>query len=547
VKKISKVVLISVDDLRFDAVGFQQDKRYLAPWGLEGVPDTPHLDALAREGTFFNKCYSVCSYTPPSHATMFTGLYPPAHGVRAFLTNGLSSDVATLAERLEGAGWRTIAGIDFVELFALTGLTRGFGECFKADDARLMRLLDDDDDRPTFVFMHIVDVHPPYGESLCPPDRDYNRAIIADKQALAGRLGLELDLDGAGDDRAKLIAASNQLRVFLEDNHIIAPIAFPRYLRGVNRFDHGRLAHLLAGFRDRGWLGEGALFVLTSDHGQMPMHTHDLCWSPVGEKFDHGEAVHEQLVRVPLVMAGDGEVVAKGCGVDTPVSIVDLAPTILDAAGVLLDRTQGKSLFATAKGDADERRVYAEAHWHDRLDMRSVFHRCREVGKLENTDYHTFLYMKMVTDGRRKLCEFGDDLADDDWAIADDEAFARRAVEKVLARRYDLSGFPQRFTEETRAGALDRKTWVAHLDKIAFRRRAFFDLDRDPCETANLLLMELASPDLIEERGLKEDLEALSTFMDEIKSDTARGEAFELPADDAKVIEDRLRDLGYID
>ena len=46
VKRISRIVLISVDDLRYDAVGFQQDKRYLAPWGLEDVPDTPHLDGV---------------------------------------------------------------------------------------------------------------------------------------------------------------------------------------------------------------------------------------------------------------------------------------------------------------------------------------------------------------------------------------------------------------------------------------------------------------------------------------------------------------------
>lgn len=540
-------MLISVDDLRFDAVGFQQDKRYLAPWGLEDLPDTPNLDALAREGTFFNKCYSACSYTPPSHATMFTGLYPPAHGVRAFLTNGLSPDVSTLAEQLEAAGWRTIAGIDFVELFALTGLTRGFGECFKADDRRLMKLLDDDDDRPTFVFMHIVDVHPPYGESLCPPDAGYNRVIIEDKQALAGRLGLKLDLDGASDDRGKLIAASNQVRVFLEENRIIAPVALPRYLRGVNRFDRGRLAQLLAGFRDRGWLGHGALFIITSDHGQMPMHTHQLCWSPVGEKFDHGEAVHEQLVRVPLVLAGDKEIVGKGAEVDTPVSLVDLAPTILEAAGVACEKTQGTSLLATARGEGAERAVYAEAHWHDRLDMRRVFHRCREVGRLENTDYHTFLYMKMATDGRRKLCEFGDDLTDDDYAIADDETFARRAVEKILAERYDLSDYPTRFAQLKGAGALDRRQWVADLEKLAFRRRALYDLERDPWETANLLLMELASPGTIQARGLRGDLEKLQAFLDRVKADAAPGQAFELPAADARVIEDRLRDLGYID
>ena len=72
------VVLITVDTLRADRLGFA---------GHEGA-ETPNLDGLAESGTAFLDAVASAPVTLPSHATILTGLYPPAHGA---LDNGFYS------------------------------------------------------------------------------------------------------------------------------------------------------------------------------------------------------------------------------------------------------------------------------------------------------------------------------------------------------------------------------------------------------------------------------------------------------------------------
>ena len=66
------VLLVTIDTLRADRVGAYGD----------AAARTPHLDALARQGVLFEAAVSPVPLTLPAHATMLTGLLPPAHGVR---------------------------------------------------------------------------------------------------------------------------------------------------------------------------------------------------------------------------------------------------------------------------------------------------------------------------------------------------------------------------------------------------------------------------------------------------------------------------------
>ena len=63
------IVLITVESLRTDHMGFQGGRR----------DTTPFLDAFAAEAVVYENAHSVTSWTLPSHASIFTGLYPPAH------------------------------------------------------------------------------------------------------------------------------------------------------------------------------------------------------------------------------------------------------------------------------------------------------------------------------------------------------------------------------------------------------------------------------------------------------------------------------------
>ena len=84
----SPVIVISIDTLRAD---------HLPAYGYAGVA-TPAIDALRRDSILFQNAYSHVPLTLPSHASLFTGLLPPQHGVRS-----------NIGYRLDGAAHPTLA------------------------------------------------------------------------------------------------------------------------------------------------------------------------------------------------------------------------------------------------------------------------------------------------------------------------------------------------------------------------------------------------------------------------------------------------------
>jgi arylsulfatase A-like enzyme/Flp pilus assembly protein TadD len=114
--KRPNVLLVTIDTLRADHVG-----SYGAP-----EVSTPTLDALARQGVRFQVALSASPLTLPSHASILTGLYPPAHGVRHNGLFRLEARFDTLAERLHAAGYATGAVVGSVVLARRYGLDQGF-------------------------------------------------------------------------------------------------------------------------------------------------------------------------------------------------------------------------------------------------------------------------------------------------------------------------------------------------------------------------------------------------------------------------------------
>ena len=106
------VVVITLDTTRADRIGC---------YGYEHA-ETPNIDALAARGTRFARAYAPVPLTIPSHATLFTGLLPPSHGLRDNGDQRLSDQAVTLAEHLDDAGWRAaiIASISPPEIAALS-------------------------------------------------------------------------------------------------------------------------------------------------------------------------------------------------------------------------------------------------------------------------------------------------------------------------------------------------------------------------------------------------------------------------------------------
>src|SRR4051812_38503824 len=89
------VVVVTIDTLRPD---------HLHCYGYPNI-QTPSLDGFAQSGVIFENATAQTPLTPPSHASIFTGQYPTAHGVRN--TGGfiLQSSARPLARILHEQGW----------------------------------------------------------------------------------------------------------------------------------------------------------------------------------------------------------------------------------------------------------------------------------------------------------------------------------------------------------------------------------------------------------------------------------------------------------
>jgi arylsulfatase A-like enzyme len=305
--------------------------------GRHGV--TPNLDALAARSACFTRAWSTSPWTLPSHATLFSGYYPVQVHV-AGEGRRLPDDVHTIAELLARAGYRTGALTDGGMVSARFGLDQGF--TWFSERVRRVReieemldeaqaFLDADDGRPTFLFMHTYRVHWPYrvsaatraelGERL--GIRGEAMALLADAFREAKEQGVpatRLVKDLKGFTRTpRMLALSDELRA--------------HYLGGVADFDRaigGFLERMAAsGFLDTGYL------VFTSDHGEGFLEH--------GNLF-HGGRLFEEQTRIPLLIAGRG---LAGRTSDDPASLIDLAPTLAEMAGLpKLPDWPGRSLLA---------------------------------------------------------------------------------------------------------------------------------------------------------------------------------------------------------
>jgi len=347
------LVLVSLDTLRADHLGSY------------GYPrDTsPELDAFAAKALRFSQAFSTARKTAPSHASMFTSLYPTVHGVfMNDVTQGgegshyrLAPEVPNLPELLAEAGFLTVAWHGGGNMSASYGFSRGFSRYVKFQSYRergnvapvsyrerewrpAFRWLEANADERFFLFLHTYAVHDPYQ----PPEPYYSmftgdyrgriRAVPNDKRR-AERYWAAVDRDDPGDMAHLIDLYDGGIRH--ADAHLVGPL-----LRQLERLE----------------LLDSTIVVFVSDHGE--------------EFMEHGFIRHNQLydeiVRVPLLVylppRATGGVPVTGVR-DARVSLLDLTPTLLELLGVDHDASvfQGRSLAPVIVGtEGEDRLVYAE-------------------------------------------------------------------------------------------------------------------------------------------------------------------------------------------
>jgi len=318
------IVLITLDTTRADRMGFLGSKRGL----------TPNLDTVARQGIVFTRAYSHVPLTTASHTTILTGTYPQFNHVNDFGVP-LSARLPYLPDILHQHGYQTGAFVGSLVLDPLDGTAPGFDRGFDVYDAgfRLRRhgvdrygtverrgsvvvdhalgWLSQAPNGPFFLWVHLYDAHDPYDPP--PPYKDRYPS-----QPYDGEIAYADACVG------KLLDA----------------------LRKHNLYDE-------------------TLIAVMADHGES-LGAH-------GEST-HGVFLYDETLHVPLLIKLP---LNRGAGrrVETRAGLVDVAPTILSAAGLVPPpEMQGQSLLDSSKAAPgtspgalpEDRPTYAETDYPHR-------------------------------------------------------------------------------------------------------------------------------------------------------------------------------------
>jgi arylsulfatase A-like enzyme len=360
------LLVVVLDTLRADHLGTYGASRPTSPW----------LDGFAADATVYERAVAPSSFTLPSHASLFTGLYPESHGATVdehgvSLSNlGLEDDptrvrpladeARTLAEIARDAGLETGAVCANVAyLSRWFGLDQGFDTwavpeggwngrrpaglvlgrklaarllpargdwwyrsrilgaarpyLFGSEVNRLaLRWLESRRDRRFLLFLNYMDPHAPYM-----PVGEY-RTLFAEADA------------PQNVDRAAIESGEREITEAERAPLVDAYDAEVRYL-------DDRLRELFATLEEWGLL-EHTVVVLVGDHGESFGEHHEM---------EHATGLHEPQLHVPLILRAPRR--TTGERVERFVSLVDVMPTLLDLGGLgRPEDLQGVSLLEPA-------------------------------------------------------------------------------------------------------------------------------------------------------------------------------------------------------
>src|SRR2546422_3237771 len=324
------VVFITIDTLRPDHLGCYGDRQIR----------TPNIDALAADGSRFERAYTAVPVTLPSHSVIFTGTYPLLSGVHDFAANKLNPTQATLASVLKENGYTTGAVIGSAVLDSRFGLNHGFD----------------------FYYDHF----------------DFNRLQESnlDEMERPGNIVADVTLDWLSKNYQKKFF----LWMHLYDPHYPyrPPAPYSEEYRdrpydGEIAFADAQVGRLIEFLKNKG-LYRNTLIVLTGDHGES-LGEH-------GEKT-HGFFIYNATLHIPMILHVPGQRLVNS--VPELVSLADLMPTVLQALKVdVPPQVQGRNLLPlmTAKKEDQSQGLYAETF------LPRLHFNWSELRGLETKNYH---------------------------------------------------------------------------------------------------------------------------------------------------------------
>jgi N-sulfoglucosamine sulfohydrolase len=321
------VILFIGDDISWD------------DFGCYGNPTarTPNVDRLAARGLRFTNAFLTASSCSPSRSSIVTGRYPHNNGAASELHRPIAWNVPRFPAMLRAGGYYTLlsgknhmsqdkppAGekpqpepFEVVDAGQVAGNHGGHGNWVKL-------LADRPRDRPFFFWYAAHDAH---------------RAWDADDEWDAAAYGPKHD------------PAKMRVPPFLIDDEPTRR-DLASYANEVTRFDH-YIGRVVAELERQGILENTLIFVLADN----------------GRPFPRAKTrVHDSGMKTALVAHWPAGIKRGGSVSHSLVSSIDLAPTVLELAGVAVpESVQGRSLRAVFRDPAAQVRRYAfsEHNWHD--------------------------------------------------------------------------------------------------------------------------------------------------------------------------------------
>lgn len=327
---------------------------------------TPTIDGLAREGVRYDSAFAPSIWTPTVHGAIFTGRYPSHTGIYGN-SLGIPDTLETLPETLSDVGYRTFAASAGAHIRASRGYDRGVDEYVSTrrispdigflkkvttdrsfakqvgfsltkgpDDKtrykydRLERFVADavDDGDPFFGFINAKTPHQPFN-----PPRPYKR-MFSDEldrprwevvERLRDALGLSTQtVEGHDTDKIRQLSHSGGDEFLAGDVDVSDEewAVIESWYDGAIRYLDDLIGEFVTFLKDQG-VYDDTLLVVTADHGDN-FGDHGLT--------SHIFCVYDTITHVPLVVKPPAGV-GSDATVDEQVTLVDLHPTFIDAAG----------------------------------------------------------------------------------------------------------------------------------------------------------------------------------------------------------------------
>jgi arylsulfatase A-like enzyme len=308
------VILISIDTLRAD---------HLEAYGY-ARKTAPNIARLAATGVLFSNAYAQAPWTLASMASLHTGLYPHQHGALTFNTR-IRDEATTLAEALKDINYFTIGITSAWFTTRSYGFAQGFdifdqSQTAGADSVTgrgitdsAIRYLQQHRGRKFFLWIHYFD---PHGDYVRHPTYGYANGY-------SGLLRSVLAPAHLNHVKDRLQAEDRQYVLDVYDEEIAyTDEAIGQLLQAVQKLD---------------LLGR-SIIVLTADHGEEFLER---------DKIGHGTKLYQELIHVPLIVAGITGVAFHST--EEPVEIRSVGRTILNLCGASKVHFPGADLLTRQK------------------------------------------------------------------------------------------------------------------------------------------------------------------------------------------------------